>query len=84
MKICIHCSHEGPDTDFNHYRDKNKVRRPTNICLTCYRRRAADRQARYKERHGDRVREQQRVSKYIRYHTDPEFRARHIAQSKKK
>lgn len=83
MRKCLHCPHEGPDDTFAQYKDGNGNRRARNICLECNRSQAALRQARYFDRHGDRVREAARDRKYLRYHSDPEFRQRCIDQTKK-
>jgi len=83
MRKCLHCPHEGPDDTFAFYRDAKGDLRPRNICLECSKRQARDRQARYKERNGDHVRESARTRKYLRYHSDPEFRQRCIDQGKK-
>lgn len=84
MRKCLHCPHEGEDDTFAHYRDAKGVRRPRNVCLECNRRHAAHRQASYKERNPDRVRRSQRDRKYLKYHSDPEFRARCIEEAKRK
>jgi len=84
MRKCIHCSHEGPDDEFTAYRDrKTRERRYYNVCRECTRLRNAERQAQYRERNLEKVRERQRVDKYVRYNTDPEFRERCLAQRRK-
>ena len=80
---CIHCPHEGPDDTFGYYRDRQGTKRPTNVCKECVKRHARHRQAEYKERHGDRVRQRARDARYIRYHSDPEFRQRCLDSVKK-
>jgi hypothetical protein len=84
VRKCLHCPHEGDDETFAHYRDKKGARRPRNVCLECHRRRAADRQAAYKGRHPDRVRKTQRDMKYLKYHSDPDFRAKCLERARKK
>jgi hypothetical protein len=84
MRTCLHCPHEGPDDTFAFYKDAKGTRRPRNICIRCERKHAADRQARYKEKHGDRVRETARNRKYDRYHSDPEFRQKCIDEATKR
>jgi hypothetical protein len=83
VRKCLHCPHEGPEETFSHYKDKDGTRRPRNVCIECARLFSSIRQAKYKARHGDRVREAQRNRKYLKYHSDPEFRARCIEQSRK-
>ena len=84
MRCCLHCPHEGPDDTFASYKDAEGKLRTRNVCLECHRLFAADRQARYKARHTERVREAQRTRKYFKYHSDPEFRARCIEDAKRK
>ena len=84
MRKCLHCPHEGPDNTFAHYKDATGKLRPRNLCLECHRFFAAERQARYKARHPERIRAEQRTRKYLKYHNDPEFRARCIEESKRK
>jgi len=84
MRTCLHCPHEGPDDTFAHYKDAKGKLRPRNVCSECHRRLAAHRQAEYKERNLEHVREAQRLRKYLKYHNDPEFRARCLEDAKRK
>ena len=84
MRSCLHCLHEGPDNTFAHYKDARGKLRTRNVCLECHRLFAAERQARYKERNSERIREDQRIRKYLKYHNDPEFRARCLEDAKRK
>lgn len=84
MRECLYCPHEGPDDTFAHYRDASGHRRPRNICLECSRRHGAARQATYKERNLEFVRQSARDRKYLKYHNDPKFRARCVEETKKK
>lgn len=84
MRKCLHCPHEGLDDTFACYKDADGNPRPRNICLECTRRHQRDRQAKYKEKHGDRVREKARAHRYDRYHKDPEFRQQCIDDATKR
>jgi len=84
MRKCLNCPHEGPDKTFAYYKDAKGGHRTLNTCLKCHRQKAADRQAKYKEKHGDRIREAQRNRKFLRYHNDPEFRQDCIDEATKR
>jgi len=84
MRKCLHCPHEGEDDTFAFYKDVEGNRRARNVCMNCWRLQSQDRQVKYKEKHGDRVREAARDRRYLRYHSDPEFRQRCLDQSKKR
>lgn len=83
MRNCLHCTHDGPDDTFATYKDRKGNRRVRNVCLDCNRFQTSERQARYKDNNPERVREQGRNYKYNRYWSDPEFRAKCVAQAKK-
>ena len=84
MRKCLHCPHEGPDDTFTFYKDVKGNRRPRNLCLKCNRLEASLRQAKYREKHGDQIREADRNRKHDRYHSDPEFRQRCIDEATKR
>jgi len=84
MRKCLHCPHEGPDETFAFYKDAKGTRRPRNICLECNRFEASVRQAKYKEKNGDQIRETERNRKHDRYHSDPEFRQHCIDEATKR
>jgi hypothetical protein len=83
MKTCLHCKLDKPIDEFAAYKDADGHSRPRNVCLICWRIQAADKQARYKERHGDLVRKRAREARNLRYWTDPEFRQKCIDDAKK-